>query len=118
MGVPGTTRKICKIIDKKNHPPLSDVPLFLPESIRLQGNIHTRAVAEEGGKQRFKEQSKVQNRIGYSLLDDRVSASLGDDQIRPLYNDNCHKISGLACVFQDFSIGESLQENGKIGIPF
>jgi hypothetical protein len=87
-------------------------PFFLPESIRLQGNIHTRAVAEEGGKQRFKEQSKVQNRIGYSLLDDRVSASLGDDQIRPLYNDNCHKISGLACVFQDFSIGESLQENG------
>ncbi|KAF1751148.1 hypothetical protein GCK72_017702 [Caenorhabditis remanei] len=63
------------------------------------------AIAHEPGKSSFEDETEVQGPVGHSLLDERVTSGLGDDQIGPLDNDDRDEIGGLAGVFKDLSVG-------------
>lgn len=71
----------------------------LPETL-----VKSRAVAQEGGQASFKDETEVHGPVRHTLVDERVSAGLGNDQIGPLDNDNSDKVSGLASVLKNLAV--------------
>ena len=77
----------------------------LPESVHSETVVKSRTVAHEPSKGSFEDKTEVEGPVGHSLLDNRVTAGLGDDQISPLYNDNRDEVRGLAGILKNFSVG-------------
>lgn len=56
------------------------------------------------GQASFEDQTEVHCPVVHSLVDKRVTTSLGNDQIGPLDNNNGDEIGGLTSVFKDFAV--------------
>ena len=77
------------------------------ERVHSQPLIHTRTVGQESGQTGLEEEAEVEEMILHSLLEDRVSSGLTDDQICPLDDNNRHEESSMASVLQDLSVSIS-----------
>ena len=77
------------------------------ERVHPQALVHPRSVGEEGGQAGLEEETKVEEMILHSLLEDRVSSGLTDDKICPLDDNNRHEESSMASVLQDLSVSIS-----------
>ncbi len=119
----------------------------LLQGVHSEGNIHAWAVGQESCKSSFFKQSKYENLIpvknskhirlhipvlGYlalddllavyllhSLLEDRVSSGLADDQIGPLYNHNTGEEGRVTCELYNLPLLIRLrwprtQHSGKV----
>ena len=74
------------------------------EWVHLQHLVHTRSVGQEGSKTSLKDQSKVEDVIPHTLVEDRVLPCLADNEIRPLNNNNCYKEGCVASVLENLPI--------------
>ena len=61
---------------------------FLLEWVHAETLVHAGRVGQERSHGRLKDEAKVEDVVAHSLVDDRVAASLANDQIRPLDDDD------------------------------
>merc|ERR1719193_1677966 len=74
------------------------------ERVHPQTLVHPRGVGEEGSQTGLKEETEVEEMILHSLLEDRVSSGLTDDEICPLDNHNRDEESCMTSVLQDLPV--------------
>ena len=105
---------------------------YVLEWIHIQALIQIWCVAKSSSKNCFKDQTKVQHPVAkrdeqrkktidlideevvggdirHSLMIERISSSLADNQISPLYDDDRDEESCVTCVFQCFTLIERLK---------
>ena len=66
--------------------------------------VHARSVGQESGQSSLEEETKVEDPVGHALLEDRELASLTNDEISPLDDDNGDKEGSVASVLKDLSV--------------
>jgi len=70
------------------------------EWVHAETLVHAGCVREESSQGRFEEDAKVEDVVAHSLVDDRVTARLANDQVGPLDDDDRHEESRVAGVLQ------------------
>ena len=82
--------------------------MFNARILALQTFVGAGHIAEESGERRLEAQAKIHRPIAHSLVNERISARLRDDQIGPLHDDDRDKIRGLTCVLEDLNDVENV----------
>lgn len=85
------------------------IKYHLLEWSESQCSLYTWSVGKECSKTSLKEQAKIQHPICHSLVEDRQSSCLADDQISPLYDDNCDKKCSVAGQLKLFALVVGLE---------
>ena len=75
------------------------------QRVHPQTLVHTRSVGQEGSQEGLEEETEVEEMILHSLLEDRVSSGLTDDEIGPLDHHDGDEEGGVAGVLQDLPVG-------------
>jgi hypothetical protein len=70
------------------------------EWVHAESLVHAGCVREESSQGRFEEDAEVKDVVAHSLVDDRVTARLANDQVGPLDDDDRHEESRVAGVLQ------------------
>ena len=74
------------------------------ERVHPKTLVHARSVGQESGQSSLEKETKVEDPVGHALLEDRELASLTNDEISPLDNDNGDKEGSVASVLKDLSV--------------
>ena len=70
------------------------------EGIHPQTLVHARSIGQEDCQEGLKQESKVHDPVLHALLEYREFASLANNQISPLYNNDGNKKGSVAGVFK------------------
>ena len=111
----------------QNRKPVPDWLRDSLQGIHVQAFIEIRRVTQDGGKNSFEDQTKVQHVVArwtvirngsvnnthsrHALMVQRISSSFTNDQIGPLYDDNGDEESSVAGVFQSFALLIGLEQD-------
>lgn len=93
--------------------PLGLFSKYSLEWVHAQTLVHAGAVGEECSQRRLEDEAKVQRPVAHSLVHDRVTSGLADDQIGPLHHHNRHEERGVAGELEALAVPVGLQEIGK-----
>lgn len=92
--------------------------LDLLQWIHAETLVHSGCVWEDGGQDGFEYETEVQSPVSHSLVEDGITASLTDDDISPLHDDNWYEESGVACELQCFAVSVGLKWEGEKHMRF
>uniref|UniRef100_A0A8W7PTJ8 Uncharacterized protein n=1 Tax=Anopheles coluzzii TaxID=1518534 RepID=A0A8W7PTJ8_ANOCL len=81
----------------------------------LKTLVHARRVGQDGSQYRFEHETKVEGPVSHALVENRVTASLTDDQIGPLYDDDRHEERGVAGELEGLAIALLRRPNSFSG---
>lgn len=83
--------------------------LDLLQWIHAETLVHSGCVWEDGGQDGFEYETEVQSPVSHSLVEDGITASLTNDDISPLHDDNWYEESGVACELQCLTVSVGLK---------
>lgn len=86
--------------------------MYLLQWVHAQTLVHARRVGQDGSQYRFEHETKVEGPVSHALVENRVTASLTDDQIGPLYDDDRHEERGVAGELEGLAIAVGLRARG------
>lgn len=86
--------------------------VYLLQWVHAQTLVHARRVGQDGSQYRFEHETEVEGPVSHALVENRVTASLTDDQIGPLYDDDRHEERGVAGELEGLAIAVGLRARG------
>lgn len=74
------------------------------QGVHAETLVHAGAVGEECSQRGLEDQTKVERPIAHSLVHDRVTAGLADDQVSPLHHHDRHEEGGVARELETLAV--------------
>lgn len=84
------------------------------QGVHAESLVHAGAVGEECSQGSLEDQAKVQRPVAHSLVHDRVTAGLADDQIGPLHHHDRHEEGRVAGELEALAVPICLKGGGYL----